>query len=234
MGMPGDHLSSVPPRIGERHDRRPGGRPSAPSWVPVRALAERHRQRILAHLLSLGEQDRYLRFGHPASDGQIARYVDLIDFDRDEVYGIFNRRLQLIAQAHLATLPGGRQAEFGVSVLPKARGRGYGSRLFDRALLHARNHGVDTLVVHALTENVPMLRIVRGAGALIERAGGEATAQLRVPANDLRSQLDELVASGAAELDYRLKVQANRAADVLAAVDELRNNMKSLGQAARE
>lgn len=234
MGMPADHLSSAPPRNGERHDRRPGGGPSAPSWVPVRALAERHRPRILAHLLSLDEQDRYLRFGHPASDAQIAHYVDLIDFDHDEVYGIFNRRLELIAQAHLATLPGGREAEFGVSVLAKARGRGYGSRLFDRALLHARNHGVDTLIVHALAENVPMLRIVRAAGALVERSGGEAMAQLRVPPDDLRSQLDELVESGAAELDYRLKVQAHRAADVLAAVDELRNKVMRPGHAARE
>ena len=234
MGMPGDHLSSAPPLSGDRHDRRPGGRASAPSWVPVRSLAARHRPRILAHLLSLGEQDRYLRFGHPASDAQIARYVDLIDFDHDEVYGIFNRRLELIAQAHLATLPGGREAEFGVSVLPKARNRGCGSRLFERALLHARNRGVDTLVVHALTENVPMLRIVRAAGATVDRAGGEAMARLRVPRDDLRSHLDELVESGAAELDYRLKVQAHRAADVLAAVDELRTKVMSPGQAARE
>lgn len=234
MGMPGDHLSSSPPSSGDRHDRRPGGRADAPSWVPVRSLAQRHRPRILAHLLRLGEQDRYLRFGHPASDAQIARYVDLIDFDHDEVYGIFNRRLDLIAQAHLAILPGAREAEFGVSVLPKARNRGYGGRLFERALLHARNLGVDTLVVHALTENVPMLRIVRAAGATVERAGGEAMARLRVPHDDLRSHLDELVESGVAELDYRLKVQAHRAADVLAVVDELRTKVMIPGKAARE
>src|SRR5512134_412228 len=64
-------------------------------WVPVRSLAERHRPRILAHLLSLSENDRYLRFGYAASDAQIARYTDLIDFAQDEVFGIFNRRLTL-------------------------------------------------------------------------------------------------------------------------------------------
>jgi RimJ/RimL family protein N-acetyltransferase len=233
MGLPVDHPSSTT-TSGERHDRPPSKAQGRPHWVPVRSLAERHRPRILAHLLSLDEQDRYLRFGHAASDAQVARYVDLIDFEQDEVYGIFNRRLELIAQAHFATLPGGREAEFGVSVLAKARGRGYGSRLFDRALLHARNRGVDTLVVHALAENVPMMRIVRAAGATIERSGGEAMARLRVPGDDLRSHLGEMVESGAAELDYRLKLQAHRAADVLSVIDELRAKRLGPGDAARE
>lgn len=203
-------------------------------WVPIRSLAKRHRGRILTHLLALDENDRYLRFGYAASDAQVARYVDLIDFDQDDVFGVFNRRLELIAQAHLAALPGGREAEFGVSVLSKARGRGYGSRLFDRALLHARNHGIDTLVIHALTQNVPMLRIVRAAGAVIERTGSEALARLRVPSDDLRSHLDEFVETGAAEVDYRLKVQAQRTATVIDAIDEWRTRVASSGPAARE
>jgi len=61
------------------------------------------------------------------------------------------------------------------------RGRGYGARLFDHAVLRARNRGVDTIVIHALTENAAMLKIVRQAGATIERTGGDAEAQLRLP-----------------------------------------------------
>ena len=41
--------------------------------------------------------DRYLRFGYPASDEQIDRYVETIDFAHDEVFGVFNRRLELVA-----------------------------------------------------------------------------------------------------------------------------------------
>jgi GNAT superfamily N-acetyltransferase len=206
-------LSEVPP---------PQAAPPAARlhWVPVRSLAERHRPRILAHLLALPPHDRYLRFGYAASDAQVARYTDLIDFAHDEVFGIFNRRLELIAQAHLASLPDARQAEFGVSVLPQARGRGYGGRLFDHAVLHARNRGVDTLLVHALSENTPMLRIARSAGATIERDGGEALARLRLPPEDLRSRLDEWVEDGAAEIDYRIKVQAQRVSGVINAIDE--------------
>ncbi|MEK8032244.1 GNAT family N-acetyltransferase [Ideonella sp. DXS29W] len=164
--------------------------------------------------------DRYLRFGYAASDAQVSRYVDLLDFDRDEVFGIFNRRLELIAQAHLAYLPQSprmRQgAEFGVSVLPKARGRGYGARLFDHAMLHARNRGVDTMIIHALSENAAMLRIARNAGAKVERDGGEAEARLRLPPETLGSVIEEMVENQAAEIDYQLKSNAQR-------VDQLRS-----------
>jgi ribosomal protein S18 acetylase RimI-like enzyme len=197
------------------HPVETASRPEPPQahrlrWVPVRSLAERHRPRILAHLLALPEHDRYLRFGYAASDAQVARYTDLIDFAHDEVFGVFNRRLALIAQAHLAALPNSREAEFGVSVLPQARGRGYGSRLFDHAVLHARNRDIDTLVIHALSENTAMLRIVRQAGATVERDGGEALARLKLPPDTLRSHLDEWVEGSAAEIDYHLKVQTRR------------------------
>ena len=188
---------------------QPAQTPRAPArrWIPIRSLAERHRPRILAHLLALPPADRYLRFGYAASDAQIARYADLIDFTQDEVFGVFNRRLELIAQAHLAGLPKTSEAEFGVSVLPKARGRGYGARLFDHAVLHARNRGVDTLLIHALTQNTPMLRIARTAGASVESNGGESLARLRLPPDNLRTHLDAFLESSAAEVDYRLKSQ---------------------------
>ena len=206
-------------------DRAPP--PAQLRWVPVRSLSERHRPRILAHLLALPAEDRYLRFGYAASDAQVARYADLIDFSRDEVFGIFNRRLELIAQAHLAALPDAHEAEFGVSVLPHARGRGYGGRLFDHAVLHARNRGVDTLVVHMLSENTAMLRIARSSGARVDRDGGDSLARLRLPPEDLRSHLDELVEDSAAAIDYQLKVQARRVTGVIDAIDEIRQQIQS-------
>jgi ribosomal protein S18 acetylase RimI-like enzyme len=202
--------------------------PTRLHWVPVRSLAERHRPRILSHLLALPPQDRHLRFGYAASDVQVARYVEQIDFARDEVFGIFNRKLELIAQAHLAGLPERREAEFGVSVLPHARGRGYGGRLFDHAVLHARNRGVDTLLVHVLAENTAMLKIVRNAGAKVERDGGEALARVRLPGEDFRSRLDALVEDGAAEIDYHLKLQARRVADALEVIDEVKTQLREL------
>lgn len=193
---------------------KPPERP-APTWVPIRPLAARHRDRILAHLLELPAHDRYLRFGFAASDAQVAQYVERLDFERDEVLGIFNRRLRLLAMAHLAYLapePGQAEhrAEFGVSVAANARGRGYGSRLFDLAVLHARNRGVRTLLIHALSQNIPMLRIARNAGAQVVREGSEAQAVLKLPADSMASHVEQLVETSAAEWDYGFKLQAQR------------------------
>jgi ribosomal protein S18 acetylase RimI-like enzyme len=189
---------------------------SAWSWVPIRSLGPRHRGRILAHLVALDERSRYLRFGYAAQDAHISRYVDTLDFEHDEVFGIFNRRLELIALAHLAHRAGdslrGRQAasEFGVSVLTKGRRRGFGRRLFDHAMLHARNRGVETIFIHALSENTAMLKLVRAAGATVERDGSESEAWLKLPPDSFASHLDEALVGRAAELDYRLKQQAHR------------------------
>lgn len=218
MAISDDHPRSAGPATAGAG--RPDVTDTAPTfrWIPIRSLAQRHRPKVLAHLLSLSPEDRYLRFGYAANDAQIGRYVDLVDFERDEVFGIFNRKLELIAQAHLAYLPDTAQtrhaAEFGVSVLPKARGRGYGARLFDHAVLHARNRHIDTMIIHALSENAAMLRIARNAGAKVEREGGESEARLRLPPETLGSMFEEMVENQAGEIDYQLKSNAQRV-DVL-------------------
>ena len=185
------------------------------SWVPIRSLGPRHRERIVAHLMALDPRSRYLRFGYQPSDAQIARYVDTLDFEHDEVFGIFNRRLALIAMAHLAhrraDASRGRaaSAEFGVSVVPHARRRGFGRRLFEHAMLHARNRGVVSIFIHALSENTAMLKIARDAGATVHRDGPETEAWLALPPDSIASHLDEFLGDRAAELDYRLKHHAH-------------------------
>jgi RimJ/RimL family protein N-acetyltransferase len=185
-----------------------------PRWVPVRKLSARHRQRIVDHLTALDERDRYLRFGFVASDEQVRQYAERINFERDEAFGVFDRRLSIAAMAHLAFLdPVDGQplsAEFGVSVSERLRGKGIGTRLFEHAMVHARNRGVDTLLIHALSENTPMLKIARHAGARVERSGGDSDAWLKLPPVDLVSRLEELVEGGAAEIDYSLKRQARQ------------------------
>jgi len=215
--------------------------PGAPSfrWVPIRSLSARQRPRIVNHLLALSESDRYLRFGYAASDAQLTHYADLIDFEHDEVFGIFDRRLQLLAMAHLAQLPlrkesPVREAEFGVSVLAHVRGRGYGTRLFEHAVLHARNRHIDTLVVHAMSENTPMLSIARHAGASVVRDGSDALARLQLPPDDWISHVDEMVESHAADLDYRLKQQAQRVARLFEAIGDVKRRYQPAPWAASE
>src|SRR5450756_1594198 len=179
--------------------------------------------------MALDPHDRYLRFGFTANDEQIQRYADSLNFDRDEIFGIYNRRLELLAMAHLAFAADDKLsacAEFGVSVLKSARGRGYGARLFDRAAMHARNEGVSRMFIHALSENTTMLKIARKAGATVERDGSESQAHLNLLPATLDSRLSELLAEQVAQTDYRIKVQAKQFWSFLAEVQQLRRNVQ--------
>ncbi len=198
MGTVTNH-SSAPPRAG---------------WVPIRPLGEAHRTQILQHLLGLDEEDRHLRFGYAANDERIRAHVASLDFSHDDMLGIFNRRLQLIAIAHLAYSQlasanhgVSRMAEFAVSVDRRARSRGYGGRLFAYAVRHARNRGVDRLFIHALSENTAMLRIARKAGTHMQRDGGEAEGWLQLPPDNLLTQCAEVFAHHAADLHHVAKGQ---------------------------
>lgn len=181
--------------------------------VPIREIKSSHTARIQKHLKTLGADDRYLRFGYAATDQQINDYVATLDFERDSLFGIYNRRLDLIAMAHLSYSIDpdcASCAEFGVSVATASRGRGYGTRLFDRSITHARNEGVRMLFVHALSENTAMLKIAKRAGASIERDGSDSQAHMLLPPANFDSRVEEMFDQQVAWTDYQLKTQAKQ------------------------
>lgn len=160
--------------------------------VSVHRLRPREREGVRAHLRMLDAQDRYLRFGYPASDMHIDRYVDSLDFQRDELYAVTGADCCLVAVAHLAYLVDaarGLCVEFGVSVARSHRGRGLGSCLFRKAAVHARNERAHFMMIHALNENAAMLQIARRAGARLVRDGSESEAWLELPAATLATTL---------------------------------------------
>ena len=187
--------------------------------TPIRELNESERPLYLQHLLALGGEDRYLRFGSPLSDGAIESYVDRIDFKADTVFGIFDDRLKLEAAGHFAPVadpvddgdephePLGRSAEFGLSVSDGARGKGLGTALFLRAASHARNLRIATLFMHCLSENRAMIRIARKAGMEIHQTHGEADAYLTLEPGDFASAIEEGVQRQIALLDFAVKQQ---------------------------
>jgi GNAT superfamily N-acetyltransferase len=185
--------------------------------------------KIARHLYGLNLHDRYLRFGYAATDEQIGRYVEGMNFVRDEIYGVFNRRLELVAMAHLAFSIDPQWstcAEFGVSVLFQSRGKGLGGKLFDHAVVHARNEAVHMLFIHALSENSAMLRIAKSAGARVERDGSESEAYLQLPAANLDSQVTQIVNEQMSEVDYQVKAKAKQFRDILAILQEIRQGVR--------
>ena len=202
----------------------PGGeRKKSKGAVMVKELQERDRRRMRKHFLALDDSDRLLRFGTTLPDELLESYVAKIDFERDKVYGVYNRVFKLVAVGHLAFAPKEKSpgkvvttkeqvAEFGVSVSKSARGLGIGSKLFERAAIHCRNQDVDTLYMHCLSSNQVMMRIARKAGMEIQREYGEADAYLRLlPANPA-SMLQEALEEQFATIDYTWKANARAAA----------------------
>jgi GNAT superfamily N-acetyltransferase len=183
----------------------------------VRELTPVDRERLLTHFLTLDADDRLLRFGQIVPDRVIENYVRTIDFSRDTVFGVFDDQLQLDGVGHLAYLPAEgdkRTAEFGVSVLERARGQGIGTKLFERAAIRSRNTDVTMLYMHCLSRNSTMMHIAKKSGMKIEYAYGEADAYLTLKPADQSSIIAEMLQEQAAVFDYALKRQAHNASRI--------------------
>lgn len=184
--------------------------------ILVKELSPRSRRHLLRHFLALEEKDRLLRFGTKLSDELVTSYVEKIDFTRDTIFGVYDRKLRLLGVGHLAFAPReasrvsgatikARVAEFGVSVSAAARGMGVGTKLFERGAMRCRNADVDTLYMHCLSSNKVMMHIARKAGMEIHRDYGEADAYLKLqPANSV-TVFQEAMEEQVAMIDYIVK-----------------------------
>jgi len=195
-----DHLPSKPYTAGQA--------------VPVRELHAGHRAEILNHLLQLNDEDRRLRFGTQTPDEVIAHYVERLDFNKDNVFGVFDAELKLIGMAHLAYLPEtkgqARAAEFGVSVLPEGRSQGLGTALLQRSAVHSRNTRIETLYVHCLANNKAMMHLAQKAGMRVEYAYGDADAYLKLSPASPATIVEEAANEQWADLDYAMKANLKK------------------------
>jgi GNAT superfamily N-acetyltransferase len=184
--------------------------------IIVRELSRLDRPALERHFLSLGGDDRRLRFGVALSDPAVHAYVSRIDFGRDAAFAVLDEELHLLGAAHLAR--GDGYAELGISVLPGQRGHGIGGALLARAHTHARNWGVRTLFMHCLTENGAIMHLARKQGMQIVAESGEADAKLLLPPADALSYLGAAFEQRVALFDHALKRQlagAKRLAEAL-------------------
>ena len=72
-----------------------------------------------------------------------------------------------------------------------------------------------------------MLRIARGAGAVIERSGSESDAHVSLPEATFKTLLDELLADQVGEVDYWIKSEASMMRNFLATVQEVRESVRA-------
>lgn len=184
--------------------------------IPIRELWPSERPELYEHFLSLGRDDRRLRFGAAFSDATVREYVARIDFGHDALFGVLDDELRLLGVAHVARSPA--FVELGVSVLEGFRGRGIGGALLARAHMRARNWGMGALFMHCLTENAAMMRLARRQGMDIVTQSGEADAWLRLAPADAASHFGEVFEQRVALFDYALKSQVASARRLAAAL----------------
>jgi GNAT superfamily N-acetyltransferase len=120
--------------------------------------------------LSLDPRSRHLRFGGGMSDDFLVRYAENCFGKGDLIYGAFIDG-ELVGAAELRSnqaiwseqAPFGRHihAEAAFSVDDGYRRRGIGEKLFKRILRAATNHGVETIEIVCLPENVGMQSLAR-------------------------------------------------------------------------
>ena len=135
------------------------------SPVELRRLWQADKEAFRDHLLSLDSRSRHLRFGGGMSDDFLVRYAENCFGKGDLIYGAFIDG-KLVGAAELRSnqaiwseqAPFGRHihAEAAFSVDDGYRRRGIGEKLFKRILRAATNHGVETIEIVCLPENVGM------------------------------------------------------------------------------
>jgi GNAT superfamily N-acetyltransferase len=140
------------------------------SQVEIRRLWLSDKEAFRDHLVSLDPRSRHLRFGGGVSDEFLVRYAENCFGKGDLLYGAFVDG-KMVGAAELRSnqaiwseqAPFGRHihAEAAVSVDGGYRRRGIGEKLFKRILRAATNHGVETLEIVCLPENVGMQNLAR-------------------------------------------------------------------------
>lgn len=192
----------------------PNGLTSTPQFdsPPVEALVAQlgphHRPRVLQHLRELPEDDRRLRFGYAIGDDSLRNYVRGLHFSRDGVFGALDEAAELLALGHLAFERNSptAHAEFGISVLPRARRRGLGLALLRRAAMHAANRGATQLVMTYLPGNTALAQLAARANMNFVQDQVDPRAYLALPAPSAATLMEETFGELLAAIDLGFRV----------------------------
>ena len=140
------------------------------SIVEVRRLWPSDMEAYRDHLLRLDPRSRHERFGGGMSDDFLVHYAEHCFGQGDLLYGAYIEG-ELVGAAELRSnmaiwseqAPFGRHihAEAAFSVEEGYRRRGIGEKLFRRIQRAASNHGVETIEIICLPDNISMRKLAQ-------------------------------------------------------------------------
>jgi GNAT superfamily N-acetyltransferase len=147
-----------------------------------RRLWPREQAEVLAHLLRLDRDDRQLRFGGLMRDGDIAAYVERLNWSRALIVGCeVGGVLRAIGELKAIRRDWRPTAEVAVTVERPFQSRGIGARLFRRLMTLAANRGFRSLYVLCVAENRRMRNIVLHHGASLTHYQSEIEGEVDLP-----------------------------------------------------
>jgi GNAT superfamily N-acetyltransferase len=171
------------------------------------------------HLLRLDPLSRHMRFGGGISNEFLALYAEDCFGQGNLLYGAFIDG-ELVGAAELRSTsaiwseqaPLGRhiRAEAAFSVNEGFRRRGVGEKLFERIERAASNHGVETIEIICLPENMAMRMLARKFGTRFtfeeSNLTGRLLARRPTPFTLLREAAGDAVEFGVAMFDPQWRV----------------------------
>lgn len=140
-----------------------------------------HYTAICDHIISLNRDDRYLRFGYPATDDRIGAYVDSTRNSEKSVWICVEVDGCLVGTLHVAL--GTASAEFGLTVSSSARNKGIGKLMFSSAYILILERGIKQIHLYCLSQNKAIQKIARSFGLQVVTCGSdsEATVTIQYP-----------------------------------------------------
>lgn len=142
--------------------------------LPQKLTQYYQKTKVVKHLLSLGDNDRRLRFGSCVNDDYIVKYVDDYWNANGAWFGTFDGD-DVIAVVHVSVLD--KEAELGLSVDSHYRDRKLGQKLFERAVFYIRSKNIKHVFMHCLSENATMRHLAHKYGMTIVTQSGETDAR---------------------------------------------------------
>lgn len=138
-------------------------------------------QDIIGHITALSKEDRYLRFGHSASDENIVEYVNKTInklFDQNNYWwGIYDEK-KLVATIHVAAID--TVAEFAFTTDADYRGHKLGQLLFMRGIQFVTEFQIDRIYLVCLSQNLVMRHIAKKFGLTVMTHGSDSEASVLV------------------------------------------------------
>lgn len=138
------------------------------------ASKQEHYTAICDHIISLNRDDRYLRFGYPATDDRIGAYVDSTQNSEKSVWICVEVNGCLVGTLHVAL--GTTSAEFGLTVSSCARNMGIGKLMFANAYILILELGIKQIHLYCLSQNKAIQKIARSFGLQVITCGSDAEA----------------------------------------------------------